>query len=581
MGLNMLRTTRLPVSLRSSLPNRRLWALAAALTVVLGACGGGKSDSPAAPGPAQLNVSVTGLLPGKSVALKNGTETLTFTDNATKAFPTAVTLNSALAVSITAQPDVGQTCAITTAGPTVNSQPYTVTVVCTPSSYTISGIVYGLVGGQTLQLLNSVGTTVQASAPNASGQFNFSVKWGDNYSVTVMAQPSRQFCTVKNGTGTATSNIVNVEVRCIGQVWNIFTVAGDGRSTSSDSTDNSVSSSFYAPQGVATDSSSGSILVADTNSGAIRKLVYDLSMPDASARTSTVAGVSFINGLNNDGINSRFNGPVGLAIDTLAFTTTKVTTIYVADTGNHLIRAIKLNADGPATVASFAGSGIPGYLNDIKEKAQFNRPTGIAVDSTGNIYVADTGNHVIRKITVTGVVSLFAGVPNTAGSADGTTATAKFNSPMGVAVDILGNVYVADTLNSTIRKISNGNVETLAGKAGTEGAKDGNRSAASFFRPTGITIDSAFYLFVADTQNNKIRLVDQTGEVITIAGAQTPGSLDSYPGTSCTAANNCALSGGTFNRPSGIAANKLGDLFVADTGNNKIRILTKTNPASK
>jgi sugar lactone lactonase YvrE len=152
---------------------------------------------------------------------------------------------------------------------------------------------------------------------------------------------------------------------------------------------------------------------------------------------------------------------------------------------------------------------------------------------------------------------------------------------MGVAVDILGNVYVADTLNSTIRKISNGKVETLAGKAGTEGAKDGNRSAASFFRPTGITIDSAFYLFVADTQNNKIRLVDQTGEVITIAGAQAPGSLDSYPGASCTAVNNCSVSGGTFNRPSGIAVNKLGDLFVADTGNNKIRVLTKTNPASK
>ena len=577
----MLRTTRHPVSYSSSARNGYVWGLVAALTLLLGACGGGKSDAPAAPGPAQISVSVTGLLPGKTVVLKNGTETLTFSDNATKSFPTAVTLNSSLAVSITTQPDVGQTCAITSTGQTVNSQAYTVTVVCTPFSYTISGIVYGLVGGQTLQLLNSVGTNVQASAPDASGQFNFSVKWGDNYSVTVLAQPSRQLCTVKNGTGTSTSNVVNVEVRCIGQVWNIFTAAGDGRATSSDSTDKSINGSFYAPQGVATDSSNGSILVADTNSGAIRKLVYDLTMPATSASTSTVAGVSFLNGLNNDGINSRFNGPVGVAIDTLAFATTKTTTIYVADTGNHLIRAIKVNIDGSNTVTSFAGSGIPGYVNDTKEKAQFNRITGIAVDLTGNIFVADTGNHVIRKITSTGVATLFAGTPNTAGSADGSTTTATFNSPMGIAVDTLGNVYIADTLNSTIRKISNGKVETLAGKAGTEGAKDGNRAVASFFRPTGIAIDSAFYLYVADTQNNKIRLVDQTGEVITIAGAQAPGSLDSYPGASCTGANNCSLSGGSFNRPSGIAVNKLGDLFVADMGNNKIRYLTKTNPAPK
>jgi len=580
-GINMLRSTRHLVRYQSSFRNAVACALCSAVALALGACGGGKSDSPAPPGPIPINVSVTGLLPGKTLVLKNGTETLTFSDNSTKAFPTAVPFNSVLAVSISTQPDVGQTCAIGSTAQTVNTTTYTLNVVCTPISYTISGIVYGLVAGQTLQLLNSFGSTVQATAPDASGQFSFNGKWGDSYSVTVLAQPTRELCSVKNGTGLVSANVSNLEVRCIGQVWNIYTAAGDGRPTSADSTNKSLTASFYAPQGIATDSSSGAILVADTNSGAIRKLIYDLTVPATLASTSTVAGISFLNGLNNDGSNSRFNGPVGVAVDASAFATTKTTTIYVADTGNHLIRTMKINADGSIIVATFAGSGIPAYLNETKEKAQFNRPTAIAVDSGGNLYVADTGNHAIRKITSAGVVSLFAGVPNSAGAVDGPVTSATFNSPMGVAVDSLGNVYVADTLNSTIRKISGGKVETLAGKAGIEGAKDGNRAAASFFRPTGIAIDSAFYLYVADTQNNIIRLVDQIGEVITIAGATSPGSLDSYPSATCISFNNCSLSGGSFNRPSGIAVNKLGDLFVADTGNNKIRYLTKTNPAPK
>lgn len=595
MGLNMLRTTRLPVSLRSSLPNRRPWALAAALTVVLGACGGGKSDSPAAPGPAQLNVSVTGLLPGKSVALKNGTETLTFTDNATKAFPTAVTLNSALAVSITTQPDVGQTCALPSPNPTVNAAPFTVNVVCTRNAYTLSGIVYGLVSGQTLQLVNTAGTTVQTTAPDSSGKFSFNTLWGDTYSVTVLAQPSRQLCSVKNGAGSVASSLSNLEVRCIGQVWNLYTIAGSPDKAYSADTATGVSASFYAPQGLAFDSKNDSVLVADTNSGAIRKLTDNSVSGAPSATTSTLVGKSFINGFYNavnipvtdptGAANSRFNGPVGVAVDTWSKASTNTKLVYVADTLNHLIRVVTLVNDVVTKVETLAGNGIPGYKEDSTgSNAQFNRPTGIAVDSKGNIYVADTGNHVIRKISPTGTVTLFAGTANVSGAANMASASDKatFNAPMGVAIDSLDNVYVADTLNSVIRKISvsSGAVvktQTLAGTAGKEGYQDGNGSAASFNRPTGLTVDSSFYLYVADTQNNTIRLLDQTGEVITIAGSatQAAGALDAYP--TC-AAKTCTVSSGTFNRPGGIAVNKLGDLFVADTGNNTIRYLTKTNP---
>ena len=591
----MLQTTRQPVSFPSSTPRGRLWTLAAALTLVLGACGGGKSDSPAAPGPAQLNVSVTGLLPGKTVVLKNGTETLTFTDNATKAFPTAVSMNSALAVSITTQPDAGQTCALPTPNPTVNAAPFAVNVVCTRNAYTMSGIVYGLVSGQSLQLVNTAGTTLQTTSPDSSGKFSFNTLWGDTYSVTVLAQPSRQLCSVKNGAGTIAGNLSNLEVRCIGQVWNLYTVAGSSDKAYSADTAAGVSASFYAPQGLAFDALNDAILVADTNSGAIRKLAKDFVVPSTSATTETLVGKTFLNGfLNASNIaitdptgatNSRFNGPVGVAVDTWTKASANTKLVYVADTLNHLIRVVTLVNDVVTKVETLAGNGIPGYKDDgTGSNAQFNRPTGIAVDSKGNIYVADTGNHVIRKISSTGAVTLFAGTANVSGSANmvSTSDKATFNAPMGVAIDSLDNVYVADTLNSVIRKISvsSGSVvktQTLAGIAGKEGYQDGNGSAASFNRPTGLTVDSSFYLYVADTQNNTIRLLDQTGEVITIAGSatQAAGALDAYP--SC-AAKTCSTSSGSFNRPSGIAVNKLGDLFVADTGNNTIRFLTKTNP---
>jgi len=591
----MLQTTRQTVRFTSSAPLRRLWALAAALTLVLGACGGGKSDSPAAPGPAQLSVSVIGLLPGKTVTLKNGTETLTFTDNATKFFPSAVIMNSALAVSITTQPDVGQTCALPTPNPTVNVAPFAVNVVCTRNAYTLSGIVYGLVTGQSLQLLNTAGTTLQTTMPDSSGKFSFNTLWGDTYSVTVLAQPSRQLCSVKNGAGAIASNLSNLEVRCIGQVWNLYTVAGGLDKAYSADTAAGVSASFYAPQGLALDALNDAILVADTNSGAIRKLAKDFALPSTPATTSTLVGKTFLNGFLNapniavtdptGATNSRFNGPVGVAVDTWTKASASTKLVYVADTLNHLIRLVTLVNDVVTKVETLAGNGIPGYKEDTTgSNAQFNRPTGIAVDSKGNIYVADTGNHVIRKISTTGAVTLFAGTANVSGAANmaSTSDKATFNAPMGVAIDSLDNVYVADTLNSVIRKISvnSGTVvktQTLAGMAGKEGYQDGNGSAASFNRPTGLTVDSSFYLYVADTQNNTIRLLDQTGEVITIAGSatQAAGALDAYP--TCVA-KTCSVSSGSFNRPSGIAVNKLGDLFVADTGNNTIRYLTKTNP---
>jgi sugar lactone lactonase YvrE len=237
--------------------------------------------------------------------------------------------------------------------------------------------------------------------------------------------------------------------------------------------------------------------------------------------------------------------------------------VYVADKNNHRIRKIT-----PAGVVStFAGSGTEGFLNGTGTAAQFNHPIGVAVDSEGNVYVADTYNHRIRKITPQGVVSTFAG-NGTEGFADGTGTAAQFYNPAGVAVDGAGNVYVADTYNHRIRKITpQGEVSTLAG-SGTEGFADGTGTAAQFRGPIGVAVDGEGNVYVADESNHRIRKITPAGEVSTFAGSGTEGFLN---GTGTTA---------QFNHPSGVALDSDGNVYVADESNHRIRKITiTTHPA--
>ena len=164
-----------------------------------------------------------------------------------------------------------------------------------------------------------------------------------------------------------------------------------------------------------------------------------------------------------------------------------------------------LPANG-AVVSTLAGTaGTPGST-DVP--ARFAGPSGVAVDAAGTVYVADTNNQTIRKITVAGVVSTLAGTAGTSGSADGTGAAARFAGPFGVAVDAAGTVYVADTNNQTIRKITvAGVVSTLAGTAGTSGSADGTGAAARFYLPSGVAVDAAGTVYVVDTNNQTIRII--------------------------------------------------------------------------
>lgn len=248
---------------------------------------------------------------------------------------------------------------------------------------------------------------------------------------------------------------------------------------------------------------------------------------------------------------ATFNSPSALAIDEFG-------NVYVADMANHAIRWVTR-----AGVVRIAGNGLPGIANGSSTAAQFNNPSGVAVDAAGNVYVADKGNHAIRKIDPFRNVTNFAGVPNPQGQgfADGPASSAKFNNPSGLAVDASGNLLVADRLNHVIRKITpEGNVTTLAGMPGEQGFTDGPTSSARFNNPSGVAIDDLGKIYVADAGNNRIRIISTSGSVTTLAGGNK-GSIDG-PGTFAQ-----------FNAPVGVAVDASRAVYVADSGNNKIRII--------
>jgi sugar lactone lactonase YvrE len=296
---------------------------------------------------------------------------------------------------------------------------------------------------------------------------------------------------------------------------------------------------FNYPYGVDVDAA-GNIYVADKLNHRIRKI-------SDSGVVTTFAG-STIGSADGTGTAAQFNSPSGVAVAIDG-------TVYVADTGNNRIR--KITAAG--VVTTLAGS-TPGTANGTVTTARFNSPSGIAIDAVGNVYIADEGNHRIRKITSAGVVTTLAG--STLGYADGTGTAAQFHSPSGVAVDVTGNVYVADAINHRIRKISiDGVVITFAGS--TQGVSNGIGIAAQFYSPAAVALDAAGNVYVADALNDRIRKITATGVVSTLAGS-TAGAVD---GTG---------TGAKFFYPNGVAVNAAGTVFVGDSNNHRIRKIAGT-----
>jgi len=393
-------------------------------------------------------------------------------------------------------------------------------------------------------------------------------------------------------------NLFATESSCIRKIvvatGEVTTLAGS-RSPSGSADGVGTAAQFEYPQGVAADTY-GNLFVADTGNHAIRRIVV------ASQSVTTIAGSAPASG-SADGVGSaaRFDYPGGVAADGAGH-------LYVSDMGNDTIRKIVLATRSVTTLAGKAG--YDGTEDGIGSAARFWAPAGMAVDGAGNLYVAERGNHTIRKIVLaTGQVTTLAGRGESYGSVDGIGAAARFAEPSAVSEDGAGNLYVADTYNNAIRKVvlATGQVTTLAGKAGSSGNADGIGSAARFSWPYGVAADRSGNVYVADYGNHRIRkIVAATGEVTTleekgggIAGTYGPHgiALDGSGNVYVTARNistirSLVLASGfvttvagngqvgsadgtgteaRFSEPSGMTIDPAGTIWIADTGNSCIR----------
>jgi kumamolisin len=344
------------------------------------------------------------------------------------------------------------------------------------------------------------------------------------------------------GSATSPSSSLVVDTPLI-----ISTLAGEVGTTGLEN-GSGTGATFAYPSGIALDSS-GNLYIADYNNNEIREVMAGgvVSTPFGSL---TGASGSANNTSTTSGNTALFNTPNGIAADSS-------NNLYVADTGNNLIRKIV-----SGVVSTLAGSG-----------GQFSGPEGVAVDASGNVYVADTGNDTIDEISPAGSVGIIAGQTKTAGYADGAATTkALFNAPSSVAVDGSGNVYVADFGNSVVRKISAGVVSTIAGQAGVPGYLDGPGGAALFNAPSGVAIDGADNLYVTDclvppigsiaAGNDLLRKVTPAGVVSTLAGQA---GIEGAANGTGTAAQFYSLQAVALNLTTGA-------VYLADTYNQTIRM---------
>ena len=348
---------------------------------------------------------------------------------------------------------------------------------------------------------------------------------GSAYMITDSTTPTPGVCPGQTGPGGPAVN---------GGV--VTTFAG---STNGNLDGTGVAARFSYPDGIAMDSS-GNFFIADRGNNEIRKMT-------AAGVVTTFACSGAQGALNGSGTAAQFYYPEGIAIDS-------ANNLYVTDRANNLIR--KITSSG--VVSTLAGSGTAGSADGTGTSAQFSSPYGIAVDASGTVYVVDSGNNEIRRITSGGVVTTLAG-QTTAGNVDGTGSMAKFSSPYGMVIASSGDLYVADSNNNTIRKVTtSGVVSTFVGD-GTTGYIDATGTAAELRHPFGIAVNAAGNFYVTDRSNYRIRMITPSGVVTTLAGSGTLGSVDATG----TAAQ--------FYYSQGIVVDTSGALYVVDQGDHRIR----------
>jgi trimeric autotransporter adhesin len=388
---------------------------------------------------------------------------------------------------------------------------------------------------------NGIITTVAGT-----GQAGFNGD-SDNATSAQLSSPRDLAVDVSGNVYIADSN--NSRVRRLSPGGQITTIAGSGLFGYSGDDNQAARSALAVPRGLAVDRG-GNIYIADTLNNRIRKITPD-------GNISTVAGGN-VAGFSGDGgaaVLAQLNAPAAVAADARG-------NLYIADTGNNRVR--RINPQG--IISTMAGTSANGFSGDggAATDAKLNAPQSVAVDASGRVYIADTDNHRIRRIDAQGIITTLAGSDSGAGDG-GPALAARLFQPSGVAIDASGNVYIADNLNHRVRRVNpQGIVANVAGNgaAGYTG-DNGTATSAQLNNPNGLALDRTGALYIADTGNNVIRRVSG-GIISTVAGTGIAGKTgDSGPATDAN-----------LYRPSAIAFDRQGNLYIADSGNNRIRIVS-------
>ena len=375
---------------------------------------------------------------------------------------------------------------------------------------TLSGLVLILATAGCLQSPESSASTTGKATTGSSG---------------MMESTSGMVCRKSSDGGSTTGAVVS-------------TFAGNGMLGHSDGTSGPTGTGeFVQPFGVAIDLS-GNLYVADTGYGRICKV-------DSSGNIVTIAGGAID--------SSAFTQPFAVAVD-------RSGNVYVADTGNNRIRVVAPGGK-VTTLAGAPGQGAAGVLFG---------PFGLTVDGTDNVYVADSEHNRIARIDPSGNVTTFAGngQPGDADGSGGANGSAQFNGPGDVALDSAGNLFVADTMSNRIRKVDpSGNVTTLAGNgmAADADGTGGRNGTAQLFQPAYVTVDACGYVYVSESATNRVRRIDPSGNVTTLAGNGTKGFAEGSGGLNGLA---------EFDEPGGMAIDDSGNVYVADSLNSRIRKIT-------
>jgi sugar lactone lactonase YvrE len=370
---------------------------------------------------------------------------------------------------------------------------------------------------------------------------------------------------------------------------NIGTVAGSATYGSNGDSGPATSAQLYQPSGVALDSF-GNLYIADTGNSRIRKV-------DTSGTITTFAGNGTGGCIGDGGLatSAEVNSPVGLATDGAG-------NLYIADDFGCNVRVVSTQASSTTilgvtvaskTIASVAGNGTPGYGGDNgpATSAQINNPRSVALDSFGNLYIADLGNFRIREVSTSGTITTFAGNGTAGSSGDGGPATsAEISSPYGVALNSSGDLYIADLSSSfntpdyRIRVVHDGTINSVAGNGYAAYSGDGQiATGAEFTDPADVAVDAAGNLYIVDSFNNLIRAVNMQPNTITLLGITIPsGSIATVAGninlhncstttTECFGGDGGPATSAELNLPNGVALDSSGNLYIADSGNYRVR----------